>query len=272
MDKQQIAGVKHVLAVASGKGGVGKSTVAANLAVALMRSGTRVGLLDADIYGPSQGMLMGVPEHTRPEVHGETLQPIVAHDVQCMSMSFVASAKTPAVWRGPMASGALTQLMNQTAWRDVEVLVVDMPPGTGDIQLTLAQQTPVSGAIVVTTPQDLALLDARKGIEMFNQVHVPVLGVVENMATHTCSNCGHQEAIFGTGGGARIAEEYDVAVLARLPLSMEFRARDDAPVLPVLTEPQGPVADAFAAMAAVVIARLAGAPAQTGPIISVVDD
>ena len=271
MDKQQIPGVKHVLAVASGKGGVGKSTVAANLAVAFARSGSRVGLLDADIYGPSQGMLMGVPQGTRPEVSDNTLQPIVAHGVQCMSMSFVASSKTPAVWRGPMASGALTQLMNQTAWQEVDVLIVDMPPGTGDIQLTLAQQAPVSGAIVVTTPQDLALLDARKGIEMFHQVHVPVFGIVENMATHTCSNCGHEEAIFGTGGGDRIAEEYEVPVLARLPLSMEFRVGDAAGV-PVLNEPDGPVADAFAAMAAVVIAQLAGAAPSSGPTISIVDD
>lgn len=272
MNKQQIPGVSHILAVASGKGGVGKSTVAANLAVALSAMGKTVGLLDADIYGPSQGLLMGVAPGTRPEVAGNTLAPIVAHGVQCMSMSFVGTAKTPVVWRGPMASGALVQLMTQTAWRDVDVLVVDMPPGTGDIQLTLAQQVPVTGAVVVTTPQDLALLDARKGIEMFRQVHVPVLGIVENMSTHTCSNCGHEEAVFGTGGGERIAAEYDVGVLARLPLSLEFRDGEAGAGLPVVSHADGHAAGAFTAMAAMVSARLDGAPVAAGPRITIVDD
>ena len=273
MNKQQIPGVSKVLAVASGKGGVGKSTVAANLAVALAKTGTSVGLLDADIYGPSQGLLMGVAADARPEVAGKTLQPILAHGVQCMSMSFVGTAKTPVVWRGPMASGALVQLMTQTAWRNVDVLVVDMPPGTGDIQLTLAQQVPVTGAVIVTTPQDLALLDARKGIEMFRQVHVPVFGVVENMSTHTCSNCGHEEAIFGTGGGELIAEEYGVGVLARLPLSLEFRDETNSAgsSLPVISHVNGHAAGAFAAMAAAVSSRI-NAAVVSGPHITVVDD
>lgn len=194
-----LPGVKAILAVASGKGGVGKSTVATNLAVALSRAGQRVGLLDADIYGPSQGTLLGLPPETRPDVQNDQLIPIEAHGLFCMSMSFLASSKTPAIWRGPMASGALQQMLTQTAWPNLDVLVIDMPPGTGDIQLTLAQRVPVTGAIIVTTPQDIALLDARKGIEMFNKVEVPVLGIVENMSAHTCSECGHKSAIFGTG-------------------------------------------------------------------------
>ena len=197
--------------------------MAANLALALAAEGNRVGLLDADIYGPSQGLMMGVPEGTKPNVDNDLLQPIIAHGLQCMSMSFVASDRTPAVWRGPMASGALQQLLTQTEWQAVDVLVVDMPPGTGDIQLTMAQNVPLAGAVIVTTPQDIALLDARKGIEMFRKVAVPLLGIVENMSTHTCSECGHQEAIFGEGGGAAIAAEYGLNVLARLPLSMAIR-------------------------------------------------
>ncbi|MBD3646354.1 MAG: Mrp/NBP35 family ATP-binding protein, partial [Pseudomonadales bacterium] len=213
--KMQLPGVQHVIAVASGKGGVGKSTVSANLALALAAEGHRTGLLDADIYGPSQGVMMGAAD-ARPDVENELLVPIMAHDVQCMSMSFVMTDRTPAIWRGPMASGALQQLLGQTRWDDVEFLVVDMPPGTGDIQLTLAQQVPLSGAVIVTTPQDIALLDARKGVEMFRKVEVPVIGIVENMSTHICSNCGHEEAIFGTGGGEKIAAEYETEFLAQL--------------------------------------------------------
>ena len=194
--------MKYIIAVASGKGGVGKSTVAANLALAIVADGHRVGLLDADIYGPSLGIMMGVAEGTKPEVKSDLLQPIIAHEVQCMSMSFLTSERTPTVWRGPMASGALQQLLTQTQWREVDYLIVDMPPGTGDIQLTLAQKVPVNGAVIVTTPQDIALLDARKGIEMFRRVEVPVIGIVENMSTHICSSCGHEEDIFGAGVGS----------------------------------------------------------------------
>ena len=185
-----IKGVAQIVAVASGKGGVGKSTVATNLAVALKAAGRRVGLLDADIYGPSQGTLFGLASGTKPEVVDQLLVPILAHGVYCMSMSFLASSKTPAIWRGPMASGALQQMLMQTDWPDLDVLVIDMPPGTGDIQLTLAQRVPVDGALIVTTPQDIALLDARKGIEMFRKVRVPVYGVVENMSTFVCPHCG----------------------------------------------------------------------------------
>ena len=194
-----IKGVAQIVAVASGKGGVGKSTIATNLAVALKAAGRRVGLLDADIYGPSQGTLFGLASGTKPEVVDQLLVPILAHGVYCMSMSFLASSKTPAIWRGPMASGALQQMLMQTDWPDLDVLVIDMPPGTGDIQLTLAQRVPVDGALIVTTPQDIALLDARKGIEMFRKVRVPVYGVVENMSTFVCPHCGENSAIFGEG-------------------------------------------------------------------------
>lgn len=194
--------VKNIVAVASGKGGVGKSTTAANLALALAREGARVGILDADIYGPSQGIMFGLPEGTRPKVREQKwFEPLEAHGVQVMSMAFLTDDSTPVVWRGPMVSGALIQLITQTAWDNLDYLVVDMPPGTGDIQLTLAQKVPVAGAVIVTTPQDLALLDAKKGVEMFRKVNIPVLGVVENMAVHICSNCGHAEHLFGEGGG-----------------------------------------------------------------------
>ncbi|TNF86542.1 MAG: ATP-binding protein, partial [Gammaproteobacteria bacterium] len=198
------ARVKHIIAVASGKGGVGKSTTAVNLALALDREGARTGLLDADIYGPSQGMMLGVAEGRRPEVIDQQyFEPIKAHGIQAMSMSFLVNEDTPMVWRGPMVSGALQQLLNQSLWDDLDYLVVDMPPGTGDIQLTLSQKVPVSGAVIVTTPQDIALLDAKKGIEMFRKVDTPVLGVVENMSVFRCPHCGGESAVFGTGGGAR---------------------------------------------------------------------
>jgi ATP-binding protein involved in chromosome partitioning len=267
----KIPGVNRIIAVASGKGGVGKSTVASNLALALVADGLRVGLLDADIYGPSQGLMMGVPAGTKPEVSNDLLQPIMAHGLQCMSMSFVASDRTPAVWRGPMASGALTQLLTQTQWQDVDVMIVDMPPGTGDIQLTMAQNVPLTGAVIVTTPQDIALLDARKGIEMFRKVAVPLLGIVENMSTHTCGECGHQEAIFGEGGGDAIAEEYGIAVLARLPLSMDIRLQSDGGKPPLVTDPSGPISQQFRTMAHLMMTMVEGATA-TGPLIQIVDD
>jgi len=216
--------VKNIIAIASGKGGVGKSATALNVALALHLEGAKVGLLDADIYGPSQPLMLGVPSDRRPEVQDQKyFIPIEAYGLQTMSMGYLVTDKTPMVWRGPMVSGALTQMVNQTLWQDLDYLIIDMPPGTGDIQLTLSQQVPVTGAAVVTTPQDIALLDAKKGIEMFRKVNVPCLGIIENMSTHVCSECGHNEAIFGDGGGERIADEYDVPLLGKLPLALEIR-------------------------------------------------
>lgn len=264
--------MKYIIAVASGKGGVGKSTVAANLALALVADGHRVGLLDADIYGPSLGIMMGVAEGTKPEVKSDLLQPIIAHEVQCMSMSFLTSERTPTVWRGPMASGALQQLLTQTQWREVDYLIVDMPPGTGDIQLTLAQKVPVNGAVIVTTPQDIALLDARKGIEMFRRVEVPVIGIVENMSTHICSSCGHEEDIFGAGGGAAIALDYGTTLLAQLPLSMAIREQIDSGEPTVVADPEGEVSQLFRRMAKQVIEAVAATASETGPLITIIDD
>jgi ATP-binding protein involved in chromosome partitioning len=269
--KMVLPGVKRIIAVASGKGGVGKSTVSANLALALAAEGHSVGLLDADIYGPSQGLMMGVPEGTKPNVAGEYLEPIEVHGLQVMSMSFVTSDRTPAVWRGPMASGALQQLLAQTYWQKVDYLVVDMPPGTGDIQLTMSQQVPLAGALIVTTPQDIALLDARKGIEMFRKVEVPLLGIIENMSMHVCSKCGHQEAIFGEGGGDAIAQEYNTAILAQLPLSMKVREQSDGGKPPVIGDPNGDIADIFRGVAEK-IHNMIDSIQTKGPRIHIVDD
>ena len=245
-----LAGVKNIIAVASGKGGVGKSTTAAGLALALAREGARVGVLDADIYGPSQGMMFGIAEGTRPEVREQKwFVPIEAHGVQVMSMAFLATDDTPMVWRGPMASGALIQLITQTAWDDLDYLVVDMPPGTGDIQLTLAQKVPVAGAVIVTTPQDISLADARKGLRMFEKVNVPVLGIIENMAVHVCTNCGHAEHVFGAGGGERMAAQYDVQLLGSLPLDARVREEADGGRPSVVAAPSSPRAEAFLALA-----------------------
>ena len=242
----RVEGVKNVIAVASGKGGVGKSTVAVNLALALSKEGASVGLLDGDIYGPSMGMMLGVPEAARPRVIDEnSMEPITVHGMQCMSLAFVMSGNMPAVWRGPMASGAFQQLIEQTAWQAVDYLVVDLPPGTGDIQLTLAQKAPVSGAIIVTTPQDIALLDAVKGIEMFRTVEIPVIGLVENMSVHICTNCGHREHLFGEGGGADVTRTYETELLAELPLSGDIRALSDSGTPPVVSDPDGEVAQIF---------------------------
>ncbi|MBP20475.1 MAG: iron-sulfur cluster carrier protein ApbC [Gammaproteobacteria bacterium] len=269
--KYDLPGVKHIVAVASGKGGVGKSTVSANLALALAAEGHTVGLLDADVYGPSQGLMMGVSEETQPEVADDLLQPISVHGIQVMSMSFVTSDRTPAIWRGPMASSALQQLLTQTNWQNVDYLIVDMPPGTGDIQLTMAQNVPLSGAIIVTTPQDIARLDACKGIEMFRKVEVPLLGIIENMSLHTCSVCGHQEAIFGTGGGEQIAQDYSTYLLAQLPLSMAVREQSDGGVPPVLSDPDGEVAPLFKQIA-VAVHRQIEEVEKTTPTIRIVDD
>ncbi|MDQ7729982.1 iron-sulfur cluster carrier protein ApbC [Halomonas sp. SpR8] len=243
-------GVKHIIAVASGKGGVGKSTVTVNLALALAAQGYRVGVLDADIYGPSQAQMLGVKEGVRPQAAGnDKFLPLEAHGVQAMSMAFMVNTREPMVWRGPMVVGAFQQMLTQTQWDNLDFLLIDMPPGTGDIQLTLAQKVPVAGAVIVTTPQDIALLDARKGIEMFRKVNVPVLGVVENMSLYHCENCGHEAAIFGTGGGDNIAQEYDTQVLGRLPLTLSIRELTDSGRPSVISEPEGSVSQTFAVIA-----------------------
>ncbi len=219
--------IRHIIVVASGKGGVGKSTTTVNIALALQKLGNRVGVLDADIYGPSMPTMLGV-DKVKPELENEQFVPIEAHGLAMLSIgSLLDNDNTPVAWRGPKATGALMQLYNQTNWPQLDYLVIDMPPGTGDIQLTLAQRIPVTGAVIVTTPQHIALLDAQKGIEMFNKTNIPVLGVVENMALHTCSNCNHTEAIFGTGGGEKIAEQYHVPLLGQLPLASGIRAQVD---------------------------------------------
>ena len=246
--EQSIPGVKHIIAVASGKGGVGKSTTAVNLALALAAEGARVGILDADIYGPSQPHMLGIGQQ-RPQIIGEQGQqkmlPILAHGIQSISMGYLVTEQTPMLWRGPMATGALQQLLMQTAWDNLDYLVVDMPPGTGDIQITLAQKVPVTGAVIVTTPQDIALLDAKKGVEMFRKVNVPVLGVVENMAIHICSNCGHAEHIFGEGGGERIARDYHTQLLGSLPLDLSIRAHADGGKPSVVAEPDSAISQCY---------------------------
>jgi ATP-binding protein involved in chromosome partitioning len=244
-----IGQIKNIVAVASGKGGVGKSTVAANLALGWAAQGARVGLLDADIYGPSQPLMLGLEGQRPTAPDGKHLQPLSAHGVVAMSIGFLVDAEQPMVWRGPMVTQALTQLLSETEWGALDYLVVDMPPGTGDIQLTLAQRVPVSGAIIVTTPQDIALADARKGLKMFEKVSVPVLGIVENMSIHVCSNCGHAEHIFGAGGGARMAEQYGVALLGELPLDARIREEADGGRPTVVAEPDSPRAQAYLRMA-----------------------
>ncbi len=268
--------IKHIIAVASGKGGVGKSTTAVNLALALKARGAEVGLLDADIYGPSQQLMLGVPEEVRPEQQGgQFLLPVKAHGLKTMSMGYLVTEKTPMVWRGPMAGGALAQMLEQTLWGLLDYLVIDMPPGTGDVQLTLSQKASVAGAVIVTTPQDIALLDAQKGIEMFRKVDVPILGVVENMAMHTCSQCGHREHIFGEEGGERIAREYGVPLLGSLPLDKSIREQTDSGRPTVVAQPDSPVTAAYLAMADKVASALAqqGAGAvRQFPEIKISDD
>ncbi len=250
-------GVRNVIAVASGKGGVGKSTTAANLALALAAEGAQVGLLDADIYGPSQQMMLGL--QGRPQSSdGKTMEPMRSHGLQVMSIGVLMDADTPMIWRGPMATQALEQLLHQTQWQDLDYLIVDMPPGTGDIQLTLSQRVPLTGAVIVTTPQDIALLDARKGLRMFEKVQVPVLGIVENMSTHRCSRCGHVEPIFGSGGGQRMAEDFDVQLLGSLPLDLRIREQADGGNPSVVADPEGDAAREYLSIAR----RLGAAVAQ----------
>ena len=251
-----VPGVKNIVAVASGKGGVGKSTTAVNLALALVAEGARVGVLDADIYGPSQPMMLGITG--RPEsLDGKSLEPMTGHGLQAISIGFLIDLDTPMVWRGPMVTQALEQLLTETKWRDLDYLVVDLPPGTGDIQLTLAQKVPVTGAIIVTTPQDIALIDARKGLKMFEKVGIPILGIVENMAIHICSNCGHAEHIFGSGGAEKMSKDYGVEVLGSLPLDIRIREQADSGKPTVVSEPDGPVAAIYRDIARKVAARIA---------------
>jgi len=245
---QLMPNVRNIIAVASGKGGVGKSTTAANLALALASEGATVGLLDADIYGPSQPMMMGI--EGRPDsADGKTMEPMERHGVQVMSIGFLVDQDQAMIWRGPMATQALEQLLRQTNWKDLDYLVVDMPPGTGDIQLTLSQRVPMTGAVIVTTPQDIALLDAKKGIKMFEKVGVPILGIVENMAVHVCSNCGHAEHIFGADGGKKMAAEYQMDYLGALPLDINIRLQADSGAPTVVSSPDSEAAGIYKAVA-----------------------
>lgn len=253
-----IPGIKNIIAVASGKGGVGKSTTAVNLALALAAEGAIVGMLDADIYGPSQPTMLGISGRPT-SADGKTMEPMEGHGIQAISVGFLIDVETPMVWRGPMVTQALEQLLTETRWNNLDYLVVDMPPGTGDIQLTLAQKVPVTGAVIVTTPQDIALLDARKGLKMFEKVNIPILGIVENMAMHKCSNCGHMEHIFGEGGGARMSKDYNVDLLGSLPLDISIREQADAGKPTVVSDPDGEVAGIYKSIARKVAAKIAKA-------------
>jgi ATP-binding protein involved in chromosome partitioning len=248
--------VKNIIAVASGKGGVGKSTTAVNLALALAAEGASVGMLDADIYGPSQPTMLGISG--RPETRdGKTLEPMMGHGIQASSIGFMIDTDTPMVWRGPMVTQALEQLLRDTNWRDLDYLIVDMPPGTGDIHLTLSQKIPVTGAVIVTTPQDIALLDARKGLKMFEKVGIPILGIVENMAMHICSQCQHAEPIFGTGGGERMSKDYGVEYLGGLPLDIRIREQTDSGRPTVVADPDGPLSQSYRTIARRIAVKVA---------------
>lgn len=253
---QLLPNVKNIIAVASGKGGVGKSTTTVNLALALAAEGAKVGILDADIYGPSQPMMMGI--EGRPEsADGQTMEPLENYGVQVISIGFLVDKDEAMIWRGPMATQALEQLLRQTNWKDLDYLIVDMPPGTGDIQLTLSQRVPMTGAVIVTTPQDIALLDARKGIKMFEKVGVPILGIVENMAVYCCPNCGHTEHIFGAEGGKKMAAEYGMDFLGELPLNMGIRVQADSGRPTVVADPEGEIAGIYKTVARQVAIKIA---------------
>ncbi|MGM0633037.1 MAG: iron-sulfur cluster carrier protein ApbC [Pseudomonadota bacterium] len=266
--------IRHIICIASGKGGVGKSTTAINLAVALRQQGLRVGLLDADVYGPSQPTMLGVRAGTRPVVRdGNFMEPVMAHGLESNSMGYLVDGNTAMVWRAPMIVGAFNQLLKQTLWSELDYLIVDMPPGTGDIQLSLSQSVQLSGAVVVTTPQDVALLDARKGIEMFRKVNVPLLGVVENMGIHICSNCGHAEAIFGEGGGEQLSRDYGVDVIGSLPLDLSIREHTDSGIPVLVAEPEGQVAAAYHRLADRLREQVELSGRDDGmPAVSVTDD
>jgi ATP-binding protein involved in chromosome partitioning len=255
---KSLANIKNIIPVASGKGGVGKSTLSVNLALALAKEGARVGILDADIYGPSQPMMLGAmaPPEIQEYKEKKVLLPIKRHGIQSMSIGYLIDQNTPMVWRGPMVTTALQQLLNDTQWEDLDYLIVDLPPGTGDIQLTLAQKIPVSAAVIVTTPQDLALLDARRAYEMFRKVNIPVLGIVENMGLHICSQCGHAESIFGEGGGERFANEYGAELLGNIPLNMHIREQTDAGIPTVVANPESDIAKIYREIARTIAAKL----------------
>ena len=251
-----LPGVKNIIAVASGKGGVGKSTTAVNLALALAAEGAQVGILDADIYGPSQPMMLGITG--RPEsVEENTIEPMEGHGLQASSIGFLIEEDAPMVWRGPMVTSALEQLLRQTRWRDLDYLIVDMPPGTGDIQLTLSQKVPVTGSVIVTTPQDIALLDARKGLKMFEKVGVPIIGIIENMSTYVCTQCGHEEHVFGSGGGEKMCKEYEVDFLGALPLNLSIREQADAGRPTVVADPESAISEIYKNIARQVAIRVA---------------
>lgn len=248
--------VKNIIAVASGKGGVGKSTTAVNLALALAAEGAQVGMLDADIYGPSQPMMLGITGRPT-SIEENTMEPMEGHGLQASSIGFLIDDDAPMVWRGPMVTSALEQLLRQTRWRDLDYLIVDMPPGTGDIQLTLAQKVPVTGAVIVTTPQDIALLDARKGLKMFEKVGVPIVGIIENMSTYVCPSCGHEEHVFGTGGGQKMCKEYGVDFLGDLPLNLSIREQADAGRPTVVADPDGAISAIYKSIARQVAIKVA---------------
>jgi len=241
---QLLPNIKNIIAVASGKGGVGKSTTSVNLALALAAEGAKVGILDADIYGPSQPQMLGISGQPK-SADGKSMEPMERHGIQAMSIGFLIDTETPMVWRGPMVTGALEQLLRETNWHDLDYLVIDLPPGTGDIQLTLSQKVPVTGAVIVTTPQDIALLDARKGLKMFEKVGIPIIGIVENMSTHICSQCGHEEHIFGAGGGAQMCKDYEVELLGSLPLDIKIREQADSGTPTVVAEPDSKISATY---------------------------
>jgi len=269
-----LSAVKNIIVVASGKGGVGKSTTAVNLALSLAKQGYNTGLFDADIYGPSQPLMLGIAPGTRPEIVDEKFMlPVEVHGIKCNSVGLLVDENQAMAWRGPMVVGAFNQILNDTRWGDLDFLVVDMPPGTGDIQLSLAQSVPVTGAVIVTTPQDVALLDAKRGIELFRKVEVPILGVVENMSIHVCSNCGHSEHIFGDGGASRIARDYKVELLGELPLDANIRQQCDEGTPAVAAEPDGKVAEIYLGIASRIAEQLANAsPSPAMPNITISDD